>query len=129
MTETKEFPADVVLTIVTGHMICDQIGQVYEILNWMTDDEIYTHQIPRVIREVRGEIVKMHPRLAQATPMEGIEGEPFAIWVRNWITKHGYTYIKVPKVSHLHVRKDPVAELQERFPNANIIVVHPPKKE
>ena len=40
-----------VLSVTTGTLLT-KIGNVYKILNYMTGDNLFTHQLPRVSKEV-----------------------------------------------------------------------------
>lgn len=42
--QTKEFPTADVLSTITG-MLMGKIQGVYEVLNWMTGESVYTHQM------------------------------------------------------------------------------------
>jgi hypothetical protein len=42
VTETKTFPTAVVLSTVTGRLICD-INGVYEVLSYMTGESVYAY--------------------------------------------------------------------------------------
>ena len=50
MSTVREFPLGVVLSITTGKLLCP-IGDVYDILNFLTGDNLFTHQLPRAMRE------------------------------------------------------------------------------
>lgn len=50
MATEREFPTAGVMSTVTGRLMGD-IGDVYQVLNWMTGESVYTHQIPRICRE------------------------------------------------------------------------------
>lgn len=58
----KEFKIEVVLSAVTGKLVCD-IGEVYEVLNFLTGDNLYTHQLPRAGQVCRIPVFKQHPFL------------------------------------------------------------------
>ncbi len=70
---TKLFPLRVVLSVTTGRLLTTRqgpndngIGDVYDILNWMTDGSVYTHQIPRVNGECRPWLLRWFPELSTA---------------------------------------------------------------
>lgn len=72
-TETsKHFPTLAVLSVTTGRLLTkpkqesegNGIGQLYKLLGWMTDDEPFTHQLPRFARECKPWILRWHPNLA-----------------------------------------------------------------
>jgi hypothetical protein len=41
-----KFPTEDILSVATG-CLCGTIGGVYEVCNFMTRDNLYTHQLPR----------------------------------------------------------------------------------
>lgn len=65
MAETMNFDAATVLTITTGRMLCD-IKNVYEMLGWMTDDNLFTRQLPRASRECEPWLARWFPDTAEA---------------------------------------------------------------
>ncbi len=58
----KTFKLEVVLSSVFGILLCD-IGEVYKCLNFLTGENIYTHQIPRAGKECQAPVVEQHPFL------------------------------------------------------------------
>ena len=62
MENTKAFPIEVVLTLVTGKLLCS-MSQVYEALDWLLDENLFTHQLPRAKRFVEPVILNAHPYL------------------------------------------------------------------
>jgi len=70
MTETKQFPLRVVLTVTTGRLLTEAsddrdngIGDLYAILDWMTDDQNFTHQLPRAAAECKLCLLRWFPEL------------------------------------------------------------------
>lgn len=57
------FPTEIVLSVVKGVLLC-KIDQVYEILNWLLDENLFTHQLPRAGRFVQPIIEKQFPWIA-----------------------------------------------------------------
>jgi hypothetical protein len=49
---TQQFTLGEVLSIATTKLLTPFEG-VYRILNWMTDDSLYTHQLPRACDECK----------------------------------------------------------------------------
>ena len=108
-----QFPVEVILSVIYGKLLCD-IEKVYEILNYMLDDNLYTHQIPRASKFVKQFLLKQHPIL------EEWKKENEKINSKNWQTyfnlaqrKFGSTLEvqKIPKKLQKH--KDPLKELIE----------------
>lgn len=119
----KEFATRDVLSTVTGRLMGD-IGGVYEVLNWMTGESLFTHQLPRVAKEARPVLVAAHPSLQRAIDeAEQVTTENFQEWRQIWEDRYGPT-IAVPKMgADAHERIDPISELAETFHPDNISVV------
>jgi len=70
--EMKPFPLSVVLSITTGLLLMkprskddNNIGEIYKILGWMTDDSPFTHQLPRFGEECKPWLLRWFPELAR----------------------------------------------------------------
>lgn len=61
---TRSFPLDEILSITTGRLVADRhMDAVYEVLNFMTGDSLFTHQLPRAATWARPLILAQHQRL------------------------------------------------------------------
>lgn len=125
MSETKAFPTVDVLGCVTGRLLSD-IGGIYQVLNWMTDSSLYTHQLPRVCREAVPVVLAIHPHLSEAiVEAEHVTAENFQTWRDLWLDRYG-PEIAVPRMTEdQHERIDALSELAEKFNPQKIIVVRP----
>ena len=122
---TKEFPIGAVLSVVTGRLVSENhIAGVYEVLNFMTGESLYTHQLPRVSEEAEPVILAMHPQLAEAkAEAEQVNGDNWREWLSTWTARYGAT-IAVPRLTIAqHERIDPQSELAEKVHPSRIIVV------
>jgi hypothetical protein len=64
--KVRLFPLDVVLSVTTGRLVASKhIQAVYEILNYITRDNLYTHQLPRAGAECKPWLLRWHPKLAE----------------------------------------------------------------
>lgn len=69
MSETRTFPLRTVLTVTTGRLLTkprdghNGIQDLYEILGFMTDDQPYTHQLPRFAEECAPWLYRWFPIL------------------------------------------------------------------
>lgn len=119
----KSFPTSGVLSVVTGRLLGD-IGQVYEVLNFMTGESLFTHQLPRVSREAFPVILSRHPELQSAIDeAEQVTTENWQAWLRTWVERYGET-ISVPQMTIAqHERVDPISELAEKVHPSRIITV------
>lgn len=123
MTDTKEFPTQDVLSTVTG-MLMGDIGGVYLVLNWMTGESVYTHQLPRIGREAAPVLLAAHPELQSAVDeAEQVTPENYTQWRDTWLDRYG-PIISVPKFdAGSHEYRKPLSELAETIPPHKIIVV------
>lgn len=64
-TSTKTFTLAQMLSITTGRLCCDMDG-IYEILNHVTGDNLFTHVLPRARRFAAPLLLKAHPELQPA---------------------------------------------------------------
>ena len=72
--ETKTFPLRVVLTVTTGRLLTEPrgphdngISDLYEVPNWITGDDLFTHQLPRAANAARPWLLRCFPELAPAS--------------------------------------------------------------
>ncbi len=144
MTNTKRFPLRVLLTVTTERLLTEGrgehdngIGDLYDILGWMTDDSPFTHQLPRFGRECQPYLLKWFPELSPANaclasldawikkaptcPDEGIK-----MWLAELKAmfpdiRDSYDVLKIPRETH--ATKGPVEELAEMLGGTKKIVV------
>jgi len=125
MPETRDFPLGDILTITTERLLArGGISAVYEILNWMTGDNLYTHQLPRAAQECAPHLLKQHPDLAAVTVPE-FGGDERAVWA--WLDEQVRRFGETRPVARLnpddHTSIDPLTELRMIAPNAPVIGV------
>ena len=70
--KTKRFPCRDLLTVTTYRLLTKSrgphdngIGDLYEILEWMTDDTPFTHSLPRFGEECKSWILRWFPELGK----------------------------------------------------------------
>lgn len=125
MPETKDFPTLDVLSAATGVLVSESgIGAIYEVLNWMTGESLFTHQLPRVGREAQPVILALHPELRAAyEEAEQVTPANWKHWAARWKSRYGET-ISVPKMNlGQHESIDPLSELAEKVHPDRIIPV------
>ena len=117
----KSFPLSEVLSITTGKLLCD-IKQIYILLSYLTGDEVYTHQIPRLCREVEAWILSQYPQLKEINATE--------INKTNWQEKlaelektYGITVTLIPMPREDHTHIDPIEELRAMVGDEKVVVV------
>jgi len=140
--DLKPFPARVLLSVTTGRLLTEPrgprdngIGDLYLLLNHMTGDDLFTHQLPRVSEECKPWLLRWFPELAKAdeqladldSRLERYADDAAAIdcWLdqlyRSGIQR-SYDVGQIPQDDH--ERKDPYDELVAmRGTDEGIIVV------
>lgn len=137
--KTKIFHLGDVLSIITGSLLSPRhMKGVYDILNFMTGDSVYSHTISRFIDECGPYLVNQFPQLA--TPemdlaiaelnellkdkSEKAETDKIvADWLANQITKYGETFVVKPIPKDAHQCKDPRVELAEKIKGSETTIV------
>jgi hypothetical protein len=119
----KEFPTRDVLSVVTGTLM-GEIGGVYEVLNWMTGESLFTHQLPRVAGEAAPVILAAHPALTKAVAeVYQVTPDNVLEWAQTWTMRYGDT-IAVPRLNaDQHESIDVLSELAEKVHPDRIVVV------
>ena len=60
-----------VLSITTGKMVSPTgMDGIYKILNFMTGEDLYTHQLPRAMRVCAPHLLQQHPQLAEVQTID-----------------------------------------------------------
>lgn len=131
---SKDFALGDVLSITTGALVSrDHIDGVYRILNYMTNDNLFTHQLPRASRECEGPLLAQHPQLAAIVVPEfsGVTNDERKAAVYAWLDgmerAYGETLSIEPLTDDDHTYVDPLDELGLRgvVPERIIPVVLP----
>lgn len=116
---TKTFHLGDILSITTSRLVSPRhIDGVYDILNFMTGDNLFTHQLPRACDECQGPLLAQHPDLA------GIEVPNFGgseSAVKAWLAEQVAIYGEYREVALLavgaHEYINPLTELQQMRDN------------
>jgi len=136
---TKRFPVRVLLTVTTERLLTkpkggddNGIGDLYDILGWMTNDSPFTHQLPRFNDECKPWLLRWFPELSQASDhldaLAGLIRVHGSDGVDQWLAKlelpAEYDVPRIPADDH--ERKDPRDELVAmRGTDEGIVVVDP----
>jgi hypothetical protein len=73
--QTKRYHLGDILSITTGRLVSPRhMDGVYDILNFMTGDDLYTHQLPRAADECRPYLAKQFPQLSKIDLPKAGEG-------------------------------------------------------
>jgi hypothetical protein len=96
----KEFHISDVLTVTTGRLVSSRhMDGIYEILNFLTGDNLFTHQLPRAMRECEPWLKTQFPYLFPSNPaiqkaidgldallaIDGDDREAIARTLKSWV--------------------------------------------
>lgn len=119
----RDFHIGDVLSITGDKLVSPRLIEgVYDILNFMTGDNLYTHQLPRAMRECRPYLLQRHPQLADVDESTVTE-ETWRAWLDEQIARFGETLPVSPLPEHAHEVIDPMSELAEKVHPDRIIVI------
>jgi hypothetical protein len=129
----RDFHIGDVLSVTTGCLVSPEgIGGVYKILNWMTGDDLMTHQLPRACEECQGPMLAQHPDLADVQiPTFSDKAQAKAaldLWLADVAAKYGQTRPVAPLAAEDHTVIDPLEEMALLFPHVQVIPVVLPSR-
>jgi len=106
----RDFPLDEVLTISTGRLVARRhMDAVYDVLNFLTGDNLFTHQLPRALDSCLPAVLAQHPDLAAIEPVTvPADAEHIWPWLEAMEAKYGKTRALVPLAEW--ERRDPVEQ-------------------
>lgn len=121
--QSRAFALGDVLSVTTGRLVSPSgIVGVYDILNFMTRDKLYTHQLPRACRECAPWLLRQHPQLAAVVGAE-VTPENWREWIAAQVEQFGKELAIEPIPHDDHTYRDPLEELQEMAGDKPIIQV------
>ncbi|AFU88214.1 hypothetical protein CcrColossus_gp344 [Caulobacter phage CcrColossus] len=108
---TKAFPTLDVLGATSGYLLAD-MGGIYEVLNFMTDSDLFTHQLPRAMEPAREAFIRYNPAMVPFfAEIKEMTQEQILAARDVWVMKYGPT-LDVPRIpSHKYEAMDPISEL------------------
>ena len=119
----KVFSLGQVLSIATGRLMCP-IGEVYEILNFLHDDKLFTHQLPRTSRDAGPWLRESLPWLDGITCDE-VTRENCRDRLKHYEAKYGPLHSLEPIPHNEELKRQPITELEEMVGKDRVIVVDP----
>ena len=136
---TREFHLGDILSITTGRLVSPRhMDGIYDILNFLTGDNLFTHQLPRAAGECQGPLLAQHPALADVEDLDKFGDEDGALevkdavdrWLAAQIAIYGETLPVTALAAEDHTYIDPITELQAKVSaGTEIIVVEVPATE
>lgn len=119
---TKKFHVGDVLSITTGRLVSPRhIDGVYDILNFMTGDNLFTHQLPRASNECKPHLLEQLPQLKDVDA-SGVTPENWQNWLDEQVARFGeeLTVHDIPEGRHEF--RNPIEEMVEMVGAEKVIV-------
>jgi hypothetical protein len=115
-----------ILSVTTGRLVAPSgMAGVHALLDYMTGDTLFTHQLPRAVDHCAPALLEQHPDLVGVDLPDGVEGaDPVAAWLAQQVATFGTERAVAPALGWL--RKNPLTELVEMAPGKPIIAVELP---
>lgn len=126
MTETKTFHVGDIISVTSGRLVAPRLmDAMYDLLNWLTNDALMTHQLFRASQECRGFLRETFPDLVsiEVPPFDGPDTKKTQVftWLDEVVAEHGETR-EVPRLpAGNHEQINPLTDL----PSSTPIVVLP----
>lgn len=123
--ETRSFHIGDLITVVDGHLVSpDHVDGIYNVVDYVTGQAHMSHQLPRAAKEVTPWLLEQHPWLADITVPDNLRGEAdVKAWLAPVVEKYGERHEVKPFPFGAYVGREPIAELREMAPHAQIIPV------
>jgi len=123
----KKFSLGTILTVTTGRLLTEPksaddngIGDLYKLLDHMTNDSNFTHQLGRVLEECKPYLLKWFPELnSEELNRDVIEfcdnGKPEIKDLTDYLVSKGLckSEYEVDTINNSHVSINPIKELKD----------------
>jgi len=106
-----KFDLATILSVVDGHLFTE-IDNIYKILDYMTGESNFTHQLPRLSKECALVILERYPQLVEFKTNEG-RIENWKEVLNNAIKKFGNEFEIEPLKNEEFIHIDPFLELEQ----------------
>ena len=120
---TQTFPLPDVLGTITGRLLGKMDG-IYQVSQFMAGEPVWTHQLPRVGREICPVVLRQHPQLAPViAEAEAVTPDNWQEMLAGWVSRFGESLALSPMTADDHERIDPISEAAEMIHPDRIIPV------
>lgn len=119
----RAFHISDVLSAYSGYLVSTRhMAGVYEVLNFLTGDNLFTHQLPRAMDECRPHLRRLHPVLEEID-CSGLNPETLPAWVERTVAMYGETLELTPVPDEAHEFRHPLEELESMVGADRVLVV------
>lgn len=117
---------DDILSITTGRLLSrSHVAGLYDILNYMTGDNLMTHQLPRAAGVCGPALLAQHPELRGVEPPkgDGITQEELFAWLDQAEERHGKLLPVQPLAPGVWGSRNPLEELADMVGPEKVVTV------
>jgi hypothetical protein len=111
----RQFHLGDILSVTTERLVSPRhVDGIYDILNYMTGDNLCTHQLPRANRECAPALLAQHPQLAEVQVPASFGETPetaVAAWLAEQVARFGEMLPVEPLAEGDHTHIGPLEEL------------------
>ncbi len=118
----KQFHIGDVLSVTTGHLVSPRhMDGIYDILNFMTGDNLFTHQLPRASDECKPHLLEQHPQLNDVDA-SGVTSENWQKWLDQQVARFGEKLSVRPIPEGRHEFRNPLDEATEMMGSTDKVI-------
>lgn len=112
------------LTVTTGRLVAPaHMGGLHALLDYMTGDTLFTHQLVRAADECRPALLAQYPFLSAIEPPEFRDAAHVEQWLAEMVAAHGAEFEVAPLAPEDHTHVNPLAEMAMMAPHMKVITV------
>jgi hypothetical protein len=124
------FPLADILSMTTGRLLSRRhMDGIYEIADWMTGDNLMTHQLPRAADVCGPALLDQHPQLRDVQPPASLDAPDLMAWLADTEREHGEELPVAPLPAGAWKHQNPIEELCDMVGAERVIVAPLPPKE
>lgn len=134
----RNFHLSDILSITHDRLVSTRhMDGIYDICNFLTQDNLLTHQLPRVHAECKAHLLALHPQLNQIPLINDDEAKErkerdgqgwYRVWTDARIAEFGEYLEVTPIPKGIHEYRDPIEEAEELVGKDKVIVIQPEVK-
>lgn len=111
-----------ILSVTMGRLLAP-MSEVHALLDHMTGDTLYTHQLPRAAGECVPELLRQHPQLDGIQIPTLASPDDYLDWVAAQERRYGRELSVTPLDPADHTVINPLAEMAMHWPDVPVITV------
>lgn len=119
----RKFDLGDILSVTTGRLVSTRhVGGVYDILGYMTGEQLFTHQLPRASRQCEGPLLQQLPQLASIeVPDDFSDADDVYAWLDKQKAIYGEV-LPVEPISDGTDAQNPIEELCDMVGSERVFV-------